>query len=62
MLSPPNTPLASIATDKKVCRKRLCKLVALTCLALDIVTAVIEGSQPSGVTAACLLGAELPLA
>lgn len=61
VLSQPNIPLARIATAHKLCRKRLGKLIAVSCLAPDIVAAVTEGSPPSGLTVPMLLETELPM-
>jgi hypothetical protein len=39
----------------------LAKLVGLSCLAPDIVTAIVEGRQPAKLTATILTGTDLPL-
>jgi hypothetical protein len=44
------------------CRKRLAKLLAVSCLAPDIIIAIVEGRQPTGLTARSLPAADLPLA
>jgi site-specific DNA recombinase len=54
--------LARIARDHERCRTRLGKLVALSCLAPDIVTAIVEGKQPEHLTASRLLSSAIPLA
>ncbi|MDQ3471432.1 MAG: hypothetical protein M3428_03495, partial [Pseudomonadota bacterium] len=46
VLSNPERSLARIAREYARCRTRLGKLVALSCLAPDIVTAIVEGKQP----------------
>jgi site-specific DNA recombinase len=56
----PDRSLASIATSLGRCRTRLTKLVALSCLAPDIVTAIVEGRQPSTLTRRDLLEMALP--
>ena len=58
----PGRSLASIAASANRCRTRLSKLVALSCLAPDIVTAIVEGRQPAALSARMLLASELPLA
>lgn len=54
--------IADIASDAGRCRTRLAQLIALSCLAPDIVTAIVEGCQPPSLTPRSLLGCELPLA
>jgi len=58
----PDKPIASVAGDHGRCRTRLGKLVRLSCLAPDIVTAIVKGRQPKGLTAKCLSNLTLPLA
>jgi len=58
----PDKPLASLARDHARCRTRLGNLVKLSCLAPDIVTAIVEGRQPTDLTASCLSKMTLPLA
>ncbi|HVR90217.1 MAG TPA: recombinase family protein [Novosphingobium sp.] len=58
----PDKSIASIAAGERRCRSRLTQLVALSCLAPDIVTAIVEGRQPQSLTVRSLLGTELPLA
>lgn len=58
----PGTSIAQIAKGAGRCRTRLTQLVMLSCLAPDIVTAIVEGRQPPSLTARSLLGTELPLA
>lgn len=53
--------LNAIAAEHGRCRTHLGKLVALTCLAPDIVTAIIEGKHPQTLRKRKLLAAELPL-
>lgn len=53
--------LLQIATEAGRCRKRLGRLLAISCLAPDIVTALVEGRQPSSLTAKSLLATDLPL-
>ena len=54
-------PIATIATEHSRCRTRLAKLVGLSCLAPDIVTAIVEGRQPAKLTAKLLTNIDLPL-
>ncbi|MCT2558021.1 recombinase family protein [Tsuneonella sp. YG55] len=58
----PENSIASIARGQGRCRTRLAKLVALACLAPDIVTSILEGRQPEHLTASRLLSKPLPLA
>ena len=62
VLSYPDRPIATIAAEQGRCRTRLGKLVALGCLAPDIVTAIVEGRQPPTLTARSLQDMDLPLA
>src|SRR5690606_22282394 len=57
----PSRSIASIAQDQERCRARLTKLVALSCLAPDIVTAIVEGKQPEHLTASRLMDIALPI-
>jgi hypothetical protein len=61
VLAHPDRSLASIARDNGRCRTRLGKLVAIACLAPDIVTAIIEGKQAEHLTVARLLSKSVPL-
>jgi site-specific DNA recombinase len=58
----PTQSIAEIAKGEGRCRTRLTQLAALSCLAPDIVTAIVEGRQPPSLTARSLLEIELPLA
>jgi site-specific DNA recombinase len=62
VLANPERSIASLAREHGRCRTRLGKLVALSCLAPDIVTSIVEGRQPEHLTAARLSGMQLPLA
>lgn len=62
VLANPEKSIASLAREEGRCRTRLGKLVALSCLAPEIVTAIVEGKQPEQLTAARLLATPLPLA
>ncbi|WP_137871298.1 recombinase family protein [Sphingopyxis sp. 2PD] len=61
VLENPGRAVASIAADHGRCRTRLAKLVGLSCLAPDIVTAIVEGRQPAKLTAKMLTSIDLPL-
>lgn len=61
LLDNPGRAIASIAADNGRCRTRLAKLVGLSCLAPDIVTAIVEGRQPAKLTAKMLTNIDLPL-
>jgi hypothetical protein len=60
-LANPDQSIASIAQSEGRCSARLTKLVALSCLARDIVTAIVEGRQPERLTANRLMDMALPL-
>jgi hypothetical protein len=53
-------PLCRIAADEKRCRTRLTVLIALSCLAPDVVTAIVEGRQPKLLNRQMLLRGSLP--
>ncbi len=57
----PAKAMATIAAEHGRCRTRLAKLVGLSCLAPDIVTAIVEGRQPATLTAKLLSSTDLPL-
>jgi site-specific DNA recombinase len=61
LLDNPGRAVALIAADHSRCRTRLAKLVGLSCLAPDIVTAIVEGRQPAKLTAKMLTSIDLPL-
>ncbi|MGQ0589815.1 MAG: recombinase family protein [Sphingosinicella sp.] len=61
VLSNPGHSLARIAREHARCRTRLGKLVALSCLAPDIVTSIVEGKQPEHLTVSRLLSSALPM-
>ena len=62
ILANPEQSIARIASTHGRCRTRLGKLAALSCLAPDIVTAIVEGRQPASLTARTLQDIDLPLA
>ena len=57
----PERSISSIAADHGRCRTRLGKLVQLSCLAPDIVQAIVEGRQPDTMDAKSLARTALPL-
>jgi len=61
VLAKPGQSIASIAQDQGRCRARLTKLIALSCLAPDIVIAIVEGRQPEHLTAKRLMDTALSL-
>jgi hypothetical protein len=61
VLTNPERSLAQIAREQGRCRTRFGRLVALSCLAPDIVTAIVQGKQPEHLTAARLTSTPLPL-
>ena len=52
--------LAGISAGANRCRTRLGQLLSLSCMAPEIVTAIVEGRQPPTLTARSLLATELP--
>ena len=58
----PGRSIPALATEQGRCRVRMMKVAKLACLAPDIVTAIIEGRQPTKLTPSKLLSADLPLA
>lgn len=58
----PDKSIANIAKAEGRCRARPTRLLSLSCLAPDIVTAIVEGRQPPLLNARALAGIELPLA
>ncbi len=62
VLSSSGKSLQQIASENGRCRKRLAKLLAVSFLAPDIVTAIVEGRQPSTLTPTALLAVDLPMA
>ncbi len=62
LLADPDRSIADIAAAHGRCRTRLGKLAALSCLAPDIITAIVEGRQPLTLTARTLQHIDLPLA
>jgi site-specific DNA recombinase len=61
ILKNPEQSLVQIAREYGRCRTRLGKLAALSCLAPDIVTSIIEGKQPEHLTVSRLTSKPLPL-
>lgn len=57
----PELPLAKIAAQQGKCRTRFGKLVALSCLAPDIVTAIVQGRQPATLDARRMMQLTLPV-
>ena len=62
ILDHPGKSIAALASEHGKCRTRFAKLVRLSCLAPDIVTAIVEGRQPDALAANRLSKIELPLA
>jgi hypothetical protein len=56
----PAKPLSKIALEQKCCRTRLGALASVSCLAPDIVVAIIEGRQPAELHRRALLSRSLP--
>ena len=61
VLDNPEKSIAKLAEEHGRCRTRLAKLAALSCIAPDIITAIVEGRQPPSLNARALLAADLPL-
>jgi site-specific DNA recombinase len=61
VLNNPKKTTAKLAEEHGRCRTRLAKLAALSCIAPDIITAIVEGRQPPSLDARALLAADLPL-
>jgi DNA invertase Pin-like site-specific DNA recombinase len=57
----PHTPLSKIALEQKCCRTRLARLVAVSCLAPDIIAGILEGGQPRILSRRSLLSLSIPL-
>ena len=57
----PEKSLAAIATHYGRCRTRLGKLIELSCLAPEIVTAIVNGTQPDGLDSKALMSKHLPV-
>jgi site-specific DNA recombinase len=60
ILAHPELSLAKIGAQQGKCRTRLSRLVALSCLAPDIVTAIVQGRQSPSLSARILMQLELP--
>lgn len=61
VLDSPEIPLAELARQQGKCRKHLSELVELSCMAPDIIEAVLAGKQSASLTAAKLRSSPLPL-
>jgi len=61
ILSNPQASIVKLAQEHGRCRTRLAKLAALSCLAPEIVIAIVEGRQPPSLDARTLLSVSLPL-
>lgn len=61
VLDNPKIPLAELAKQQGKCGKHLALLIELSCLAPDIVEAVLAGKQPQSLTSTKLRSNPLPL-
>lgn len=61
LLANPDKSLVAIASTSGKCRTRLARLLPVSCLAPDIVTAIIEGRQPAGLNAKAFLASDIPV-
>ncbi len=57
----PTLSVSQIAQQRKVCRHRLRRVIKLSWLEPDIITAIVEGRHPASLTAKRLLDADLPV-
>jgi len=57
----PERSIASIAAEHRRCRTRLGNLVRMSCLAPDIVQAIVEGRQPKTLSAKTFARMKLPI-
>lgn len=57
----PDRALSVVAAKHGKCRTHMARLVALTCLAPDIVAAIFEGTQPASLRKTDLLNPDLPI-
>ncbi|WP_428332623.1 recombinase family protein [Novosphingobium sp.] len=60
VIANPDKSLNALASAHGKCRTRLGKLIALSCLAPDIVSAIIEGRQPVSLTSRALMDSDMP--
>ena len=60
-LAHPDKTIFALARMSGRCRNRLTKFLAISTLAPDIVTTILQGRQPMGFSAARLLETDLPL-
>lgn len=61
VLANPDKSLNALATSRGKCRTRLGKLVAISCMAPEIVGAIVEGRQPTAMSAIGLMNIDLPM-
>jgi hypothetical protein len=61
VLANPDKSLNALAAANRRCRTRLGKLVGISCLGPDLVTAIVEGRQPPSLTARVLQNSDLPM-
>lgn len=61
VLDSPEIPLAELARQQGKCRKSFSQQIELSCLAPDIIEAVLHGSQPPWLTSTKLRSSSLPL-
>jgi site-specific DNA recombinase len=62
VLASPDQTLKQVAAAHGRCRKRLTKLLRVSWMSPNLVRSIVDGDQPTGLTAAHLLDADLPLA
>ena len=59
VLANPDQPIRRLARSNGRCRNRLARLISISCLAPDIVVAILEGRQPLVFLSKTLLEVEL---
>ncbi|TSB01582.1 recombinase family protein [Sphingorhabdus contaminans] len=57
----PRQSLSSLASSHGKCRTHMARFIAITCLAPDIISAIMEGTQPVTLKKSDLLSKELPM-
>jgi hypothetical protein len=61
LMAEPDTSIDQLAKSQGRCRTHVAKLIKLSYLAPDIVTMVLEGRQPAGLTRKRLMAVDLPI-
>ena len=61
LMAAPDTSIDQLARGQGRCRTHVAKLIKLSYLAPEIVTKVLEGWQPAGLTRRRLMAVDLPM-